>query len=480
VQPDVERVLGGSDPDTLIGSGAANFLDGGLGEDTIDGRGGDDTLLGGIGDPSGDSLDGGTGNDTMSGGPGDDALAGGDGDDDLSGGGGGDWVEGQAGNDELAGGAGADTVDGGEDDDKVNGGDVALVGGDGPDQLIGGPGADELRGGRGNDVLDGGLGADYIDGESETDTVTYEGRTSEVFVTLDGQGNDGEADEHDNVVEVEKIVGGILGDDLSGDAGANTIAGRRGEDLISGAFGSDTLLGGAAADVVMARDGVPDVVACGNGKDLAIADQQDKVIECDSVDRPGARRPIVGRYALVRPRGEFGLRLPQGRRFYPLAKQVKIPIRSTIDPRSGGVDLATARNRRGARRVASVSAGRFTLRQSRGRHPATKLRLAGRLPDCRGSSTRRANAKRAPRAPARRLRVDVRTKHRRGEYRRGRRGLVVRGRYSSGASIGTSWITEETCDGTLTTVLSGTVRVRDFPRGETVLVRAGRRHLARP
>jgi Ca2+-binding RTX toxin-like protein len=463
VEPDIENVMGGSNADTLTGSSAANLLDGRDGEDAVLGLGGDDTLSGGVNDPSGDTLSGGGGNDTMRGGSGDDSLGGGDGDDAEFGSGGGDRVEGDAGNDSLSGGAGADTVYGGEGEDSVDGGDVALVGGDGPDELTGGPGADVLRGGRGNDLLDGGLGPDYIDGESETDTVTYQDRTSEVFVTLDGQNNDGEVGEHDNVVNVERILGGILGDDLFGDAGGNTIVGARGQDLIRGDLGADRLLGGAAADVVMARDGVRDVVVCGGGRDLAIADRQDKVIECDTVDIPSRRRPIVGRSALVRPRGEFGLRLPQGRRFYPLAERVKIPLRSTIDPKAGVVRLSTARNRAGARMVASVSAGRFTVRQRRDRRPVTQLRLAGRRPTCRRSSP----------VATRSLLVKAGRKGRRGRYE-------VDGSYSRGGSEGTAWITEDRCDGTLTTVLSGTVRVRDFGRRKTVTVRPGRPYLAAP
>jgi Ca2+-binding RTX toxin-like protein len=476
VRADTERVIGGSDGDTLSGSSTPNFLDGRDGEDTLAGLGEDDTVLGGANDPSGDTLDGGGGNDTMRGGPGDDALAGGEGDDDGSGGGGGDRVEGEAGNDVLSGGAGADTVDGGDGLDSVNGSEVGLVGGDGGDELIGGPGADVLRGGRGNDVLDGGLGPDYIDGGSETDTVTYADRTRKVSVTLDGQDNDGEAGEKDNVVNVEKIVGGILGDDLSGDSGGNSIAGERGEDLVRGDLGSDQLTGGAAPDVIMARDGVRDVADCGRGQDLAIVDDQDAVIGCDTVDGPGARRLIVGRYALVRPDGRFGLRLPHGSRYFQLAETVKIPIGSAVDPKAGVVRLATARNRAGARRAVSVSAGRFTVRQRRGERPVTKLRLAGSLPGCRGSDSGRATAKRA----ARKLRVDAGKNPPRGRNRRRGYRVQVVGRFSIGASTGTEWITEDSCDGTLTTVLSGAVRVRDLGRGETVRVRAGDRYLARP
>jgi len=56
----------------------------------------------------------------------------------------------------------------------------------------------------------------------------------------------------------------------------------------------------------------------------------------------------------------------------------------------------------------------------------------------------------------------------------------VLGKYSEGASDGTEWITADRCDGTLTTVLSGTVRVRDYGRAKTVTVHAGHRYLAKP
>jgi hypothetical protein len=40
-------------------------------------------------------------------------------------------------------------------------------------------------------------------------------------------------------------------------------------------------------------------------------------------------------------------------------------------------------------------------------------------------------------------------------------------------------MTEDRCDGTLTRVLTGAVRVRDLRRHRTVVVRAGHRYLAR-
>ncbi|MEZ0285245.1 MAG: hypothetical protein ACAH79_08445, partial [Thermoleophilia bacterium] len=295
----------------------------------------------------------------------------------------------------------------------------------------------------------------------------YEDRTNKVFVTLDGRDNDVEADEHDNVLpDVEVILGGFGGDDLYGNVGDNTVEGGTGEDLIDGKRRPDRLLGGDASDLVMARDGLRDEVACGDGGDLVIADDKDEVIECETVDRPGSRGVVVGRYARLSPRREVGLRLPQGRRFFPVAQTVKIPIGSTIDPPEGGVvRLTTASDREGGRKLVSASGGPFTVRQRGGRRAVTGLWLSGRLPDCRNREQQTARRARPPR----KLRISEKGKGR----------VEVYGRYSIGGSFGTSWITEDRCDGTLTTVRSGTVRVRDLGRGRMVLVRPGHPYLAK-
>ncbi len=52
------------------------------------------------------------------------------------------------------------------------------------------------------------------------------------------------------------------------------------------------------------------------------------------------------------------------------------------------------------------------------------------------------------------------------------------GRYSAATVRGTSWLTIDRCDGTLTKVARGIVEVKDFTRGRTVRVRAGASYLA--
>jgi Ca2+-binding RTX toxin-like protein len=470
VEPDVENVIGGSDDDSLTGSGAANFLDGRNGDDRVSGGAGDDTLDGGADNPGSDTLNGGEGRDTLDGRAGDDSLDGGNGDDALSGSGGTDKLAGDNGNDSLEGGAGGDALDGGPGDDTVNGAEANLIGADGSDDLAGGPGTDVLLGDDGNDQLDGGPGPDRMNGGDGRDTVDYESRSSPVNVTLDGVANDGEADEGDNVLpNIEVVLGGTVGDDLSGDRDANRLDGGPGEDLIMGNAGADILQGGNAPDLIKARDGAQDQVNCGDDGDLAIVDRADTVRDCKWTDRGGKRRLAVDRSALVRATpSAFGLRLPDGHRFFDLSTAVKIPIASTVDPEGGVVHLATARNRTGDRQEISVSQGVFSVRQEAGRRPVTELRLAGRLRGC----ARSAQNGRAPTdAPLRRLYTQI-DKRKRGRYR-------VRGRYSIGAAVGTAWLTEDRCDGTLTRVDSGVVRVRDRVRNKTVTVRAGESYLVR-
>jgi Ca2+-binding RTX toxin-like protein len=463
-------VIGGSDDDTLTGSGANNFFDGRNGDDRIGGGAGDDTLDGGANNPGSDALDGGGGRDTLNGRAGDDSLDGGDGDDMLLGAGGTDKLDGEDGNDTLAGGPGGDAANGGNGNDVVNGAEANLIGADGADDLAGGPGADVLLGEDGNDELDGGSGPDQVSGGAGRDTVSYENRSGPVSVTLDGLPNDGEANEADNVGrDVEIVVGGTVGDTLLGDGDANRLDGGSGEDLLVGNAGPDILEGGDAPDLVQARDGRADVVDCGDARDLAIVDRRDTVRGCETVDRGRERRLVVDDSALVRSQVSFGLRLPNGHRYYQLQRSLKFPIGSTIDARRGQVRVATAMNSKGARQEISVSGGPFSVRQDTGKRPITDLRLVGGPRGCARSS----NGPRVS-ADARTPRLDIRTdKRKRGAYR-------VKGKHSTAAPKGTSWVTEERCDGTFTQVRSGTVKVRDLARDRTVTLHAGQTYLARP
>ena len=417
---DVERVSGGLASDTLRGGPGQDVLEGGPGDDAVSGLEGDDTVLGDGGS--------GAGSDTLSGGPGSDVV---------QGEGGGDALEGDAGADRLQGGEGADT----------------LSGGPGPDQLLGGAQRDVVAYSAGRDVtvrLDAGTGRTDLPGD------------------------------RDRIDEIEDVRGGGQRDTLTGTSGANTLASGDGEDYVDGQRGRDQLDGGASADVVAARDRARDApVSCGAGKDLAIVDSRDPVVKrgprrCEQVDRPDRTNPRPG-WVYVQPRRcpsseeGVGLALPAMHREVPLRYAILLASgyrgrrAPTLDVAACAARL-TASSGKGADASADVSGAAATIRQIPGRKVTTMLTV--KRPGCAKSAGRSAEAARGSR------RLRARSRHRRAR-------LKVAGKYSIGASYGTTWTTVEECSRTTTIVRKGRVRVYDRVKRRSVTVSAGHRYVAR-
>ena len=55
----------------------------------------------------------------------------------------------------------------------------------------------------------------------------------------------------------------------------------------------------------------------------------------------------------------------------------------------------------------------------------------------------------------------------------------TRGRNSTATVRGTKWLTKDTCAGTLTRVMEGTVVVQDLRKHKKVVVKSGHQYLAR-
>ncbi len=143
-----------------------------------------------------------------------------------------------------------------EDNLRGRGGDDMLDGAEGDDRLFGGAGNDQIFGGEGNDKITGGDGADTIDGGVGTDTATYRGSGSGVTVSLEtGIGTGGHA-EGDALAGVERLVGSLLDDILTGDAFDNRLVGLDGEDVLAGGAGNDRLVGGLGADTLDGGEGI--------------------------------------------------------------------------------------------------------------------------------------------------------------------------------------------------------------------------------
>lgn len=178
--------------------------------------------------------------------------------------GGDDCSDGGAGADLLNGGGGSDLVRGSKGNDKLWGGDAFLknptVERDGGDELFGGDGSDQIIGAGGADVVDGGAGNDNL------------------FADYDVNGPSPAAR--------DRLLGQKGNDDLTGSRGHDVLDGGDGRDALNGNGGTDRYLAGAGNDRIVSADGRKESVDCGSGsKDSVLADKNDKLKNCERVQR---------------------------------------------------------------------------------------------------------------------------------------------------------------------------------------------------
>jgi PKD domain len=179
-------------------------------------------------------------------------------------------------------------------------------------------------------------------------------------------------------------------------------------------------------------------------------------------------RPELGETVIVEPvEGRVRVQLPGEESFVRIETLRVIPVGSLVDTRRGKALLSSVRDRGGSIQQGRFFGGLFKVRQRRSQRYVTELFLRGRYGRC-------PEAENEPAAAAQR--------------RSGRRKLWAnangrfrtQGRYSSSAVRGTRWLTQDSCEGTLTVVRRGLVAVRDFVRDTRTLVEAGDSYLARP
>ncbi len=168
-----------------------------------------------------------------------------------------------------------------------------------------------------------------------------------------------------------------------------------------------------------------------------------------------------------RSRGVIRIRRPGARAFARLRGTLVVPVGSDVDARRGTVLLRSAL-RSGRVQQARFRGAIFRVRQSAAGDGTTDIVLARRRP-----ATARAGGAVAAGLPARRRPPPSLWAHdSHGRYR-------TFGANSVTTVRGTTWRTTERRHGTLTQVTAGAVSVRDLHRRVTVVVRAGRRYLAR-
>ncbi len=183
---------------------------------------------------------------------------------------------------------------------------------------------------------------------------------------------------------------------------------------------------------------------------------------------PPAGPPVLGRAVAVGPvSGTVRVRLPGTSSFVILSRPAQVPTGAVLDTTSGTVSLTAARNAHGSVQSATFSGATFSVAQARKTRPVTDLvLLGGDFRGCRSAGASRRFAV-AARAAVRRL------------WGSGHGRFRTRGRYGAATVRGTTWLTEDRCEGTRVRVVRGRVAVRDIVRHRTVMVSAGHAHLVR-
>jgi hypothetical protein len=167
--------------------------------------------------------------------------------------------------------------------------------------------------------------------------------------------------------------------------------------------------------------------------------------------------PQAGENVNVIPRGKVRVRLPGRKRFRELTEAEQLPVGTVVDTLRGQVTIVAAGNQR-----AVFTGGIFRIGQGKGARPLTTLKLVEKL-----SCPKRGRASAAAKKKKRRLWGDGK-----GRFR-------TDGQYSAATVRGTKWLVEDRCASTLTRVTQGRVSVRDKVKRKTVIVRAGKRYVAK-
>jgi hypothetical protein len=185
-------------------------------------------------------------------------------------------------------------------------------------------------------------------------------------------------------------------------------------------------------------------------------------------------RPVFGKTAnLTRVTGTIIVNTPGPGGPVTVPGSVQVPINSIIDTSKGTVHLITARNVTGGTQAGNFHGGKFKLRQKKtkarkghkGRHHQTAdLIVLGKSVSCPAHGTK-ANA--------------ARRRHRGHVWGNARGSFRTVGQNSAATVKGTKWLVQDSCSGTLTRVVRGTVFVQDFVHHKTVIVKKGHKYLAR-
>jgi hypothetical protein len=157
-----------------------------------------------------------------------------------------------------------------------------------------------------------------------------------------------------------------------------------------------------------------------------------------------------------------------------LTEASSLPVGCTINATSGRVKLTSAKAD-GTPQTADFYEGQFKVTQETGKLAGTKA--TGLL-----TTLTLTGAPACPKAKSKKRNRSVAQASRGGRRLWGSGGgsYRTRGGRSAATVRGTTWLTQDTCKGTLTKVTEGSVEVDDFGKKKNVIVTAPRSYLAKP
>ncbi len=171
--------------------------------------------------------------------------------------------------------------------------------------------------------------------------------------------------------------------------------------------------------------------------------------------------PVAGQTVVAREvSGKIRVKRPGTNTFVDLDGTQGIPVGSTVDTKAGRLELTAVQKPGATPEKAQFYDGIFKVTQTK---TTTDLTLNEPLAKC-GKAASAA----AKKPKSRKL------------WGSGSGSFRTRGQYSAATVRGTQWLVQDSCAGTLTRVKTGVVSVRDNVKKKTILLKAGKKYLARP